>query len=226
MAYGISFETANGNVQIDSDTTNTGLIVLSSSASATSIQNFDPQKELVFAKPSSTSYATQKLALRAPANYTYGQTGTFTFEDNTGSSVNTNYVRAKWSNEQTASTSSYGVRVFNSDGDLAFDSGLYTGAGGIGIISYAAQQTLSGYGQTSTTSRMSTDTDKYYSLNGSYAFGNTTTFLGLDFVKTATYSAGVGVYWHAKIDLGGSMFGGTIIIANFTPRFVAEGGSV
>ena len=224
MAYGISFETANGNVQLDSDTTNTGLIVLSASASATSV-SFDPQKELVFAKPSSTSYATQKLALRAPANYTYGQTGTFTFEDNTGSSVNTNYVRAKWSNEQTASTSSYGVRVFNSDGDLAFDSGLYTGAGGIGIISYAAQQTLSGYGQTSTTSRMSIDTDKYYSLNGSYAFGNSTTFLGLDFVKTATYSAGVGVYWHAKIDLGGT-FGGTIIIANFTPRFVAEGGSV
>jgi hypothetical protein len=224
MAYGISFETANGNVQIDSDTTNTGLIVLSSSASDTSV-TFDPQKELVFAKPSSTSYATQKLALRAPANYTYGQPGTFTFEDNTGSSVNTNYILAKWSNEQTASTSSYGVRVFNSDGDLAFDSGLYTGAGGIGIISYAAQQTLSGYGQTSTTSRMSTDTDKYYSLNGSYAFGSSTTFLGLDFVKTATYSAGVGVYWHAKIDLGGT-FGGTIIIANFTPRFVAEGGSV
>lgn len=224
MGYGISFETANGNVQLDSDTTNTGLIVLSSSASATSV-SFDPQKELVFAKPSSTSYATQKLALKAPANYTWGQPGTFTFEDNAGNTVNTNYILAKWSNEQTASTSSYGVRVFNSDGDLAFDSGLYTGAGGIGIISYAAQQTLSGYGQTSTTSRMSTDTDKYYSLNGSYAFGSGPTFLGLDFVKTATYSAGVGVYWHAQINLG-SMFGGTIIMANFTPRFVAEGGSV
>jgi hypothetical protein len=224
MGYGISFETANGNVQLDSDTTNTGLIVLSSSASATSV-SFDPQKELVFAKPSSTSYATQKLALKAPANYTWGQPGTFTFEDNAGNTVNTNYILAKWSNEQTASTSSYGVRVFNSDGDLAFDSGLYTGAGGIGIISYAAQQTLSGYGASSTTSRMSTDTDKYYSLNGSYAFGAGITFLGLDFVKTATYSAGVGVYWHAQINLG-SMFGGTVYMANFTPRFVAEGGSV
>lgn len=223
MGYGISFETANGNTQIDSDTTNTGLIVLSASASATSV-SFDPQKEFVFAKPSSTSYATQKLALRAPTSYVYGQPGTFTFEDNTGSSVNTNYILAKWSNEQTASTSSYGVRVFNSDGDLAFDSGLYTGAGGIGIISYAAQQTLSGYGQVSTTSRMSTDTDKYYSLNGSYAFGNSPTFLGLDFVKTATYSAGVGVYWHAQINLGS--FGGNVVMANFTPRFVAEGGSV
>ena len=71
MAYGISFETANGNVQIDSSTTNTGLIVIDAAASATSV-TFDPQKELVFAKPSSTSYATQKLGLRAPANYGWG----------------------------------------------------------------------------------------------------------------------------------------------------------
>jgi len=47
MTYGITFETANGNVQIDSDTTNTGLIVLSSAASSASV-TFDPQKELVF----------------------------------------------------------------------------------------------------------------------------------------------------------------------------------
>ena len=225
MAYGISFETANGNVQIDSSTTNTGLIVLSSAASATSV-TFDPQKELVFAKPSSTSYATQKLGLRAPTGYSWSGAGTFTFEDAAGNSVNTSYILAKWSNEQTASTSSYGVQIFNSDGDLAYDSGLYTGDGGIGIIGYAAQQTLNGYGQNSTNSRISTDTDKYYSLNSTYAFGSATTFLGLDFVKTATYSAGVGVYWHAKIDLGGSMFGGTIYMANFTPRFIAEGGSV
>lgn len=223
MGYGISFETANGNVQIDSDTTNTGLIVISSAASATTV-SFDPQKELLFAKPASTTYTNQKLALRNPSSYIYGSSGTFTFEDASGNAVNTNYILAKWSNEQTASSSDYGIQVYNSDGDLAYDSGLYTGDGGIGIISYAAQQTLSGYGQVSTTSRMSTDTDKYYSLNGSYAFGNSPTFLGLDFVKTATYSAGVGVYWHAQINLGS--FGGNVVMANFTPRFVAEGGSV
>lgn len=225
MAYGISFETANGNVQIDSSTTNTGLIVLSSAASATSV-TFDPQKELVFAKPSSTSYATQKLGLRAPANYGWGgQPGTFTFEDAAGNSVNTSYILAKWSNEQTASTSSYGIQVYNSDADLAYDSGLYTGNGGIGIIGYAAQQTLNGYGQNSTNSRISTDTDKYYSLNSTYASGNSNNFLGLDFVKTATYSAGVGVYWHAQLYVG-AMGIGSIYMSNFTPRFVAEGGSV
>ena len=224
MSYGISFETANGNVQIDSDTTNTGLIVISSAASATTV-SFDPQKELLFAKPASTTYTNQKLALRNPSSYIYGSSGTFTFEDASGNAVNTNYILAKWSNEQTASSSDYGIQVYNSDGDLAYDSGLYTGDGGIGIISYAAQQTLSGYGGSSATSRMSTDTSKYYSMNGSFASGNSNTFLGLEFNKDANAGAGVGVYWWSIINLG-SFFGGIIYIPNFTPRFVAEGGSV
>jgi len=224
MGYGISFETANGNVQIDSDTTNTGLIVISSAASATTV-SFDPQKELLFAKPASTTYTNQKLALRNPSSYIYGSSGTFTFEDASGNAVNTNYILAKWSNEQTASSSDYGIQVYNSDGELAYDSGLYTGDGGIGIISYAAQQTLSGYGGSSATSRMSTDTSKYYSMNGSFASGNSNTFLGLEFNKDANAGAGVGVYWWSIINLG-SFFGGIIYIPNFTPRFVAEGGSV
>jgi len=224
MGYGISFETANGNVQIDSDTTNTGLIVISSAASATTV-SFDPQKELLFAKPASTTYTNQKLALRNPSSYIYGSSGTFTFEDASGNAVNTNYILAKWSNEQTASSSDYGIQVYNSDGDLAYDSGLYTGDGGIGIISYAAQQTLSGYGGSSATSRMSTDTSKYYSMNGSFASGNSNTFLGLEFNKDASAGAGEGVYWWSIINLG-SFFGGIIYIPNFTPRFVAEGGSV
>ena len=223
MSYGMSFETANGNVQIDSNTTNTGLIVLGASASATSV-TFNPTEELVFAKPSSTSYTSQKLALRAPSGSNWNATGQYAFEDDVGNSVNTNYIKAKWSNEQTASSSGYGLQVYNSVGDLAYDSGLYTGDGGIGIIAFAAQQTLSGYGVSSGTSRMSTDPDKYYSMNSSFAVGNSNTFLGLEFNKNASSGAGVGVYWLSRINLGS--FGGIIYIANFTPRFVAEGGSV
>lgn len=223
MPYGMSFETANGNIQIDSETTNTGLIVISSAASASSV-SFDPSKELLFAKPSSTSYTNQKVALRAPSGYAYNAAATYALEDPSGNAVNMNYILAKWSKEQTASTSGYGVQIFNTDQDLAYDSGLYTGDGGIGIISFSAQQTLSGYGSASTTSRMSTDTDKYYSMNGSFAVGNANTFLGLEFNKNASTGQGVGVYWDSSIYLG--TFGGTIIIANFTPRFIAEGGTV
>lgn len=232
MAYGISFETANGNVQIDSDTTNTGLIVLSSSASSTTV-TFDPQKELVFAKPASTTYTNQKVAIRYPTNYSWSGAGTFTFEEPDGTAVAMDYIVAKWSNEQTASTSGYGVQVYNSDGDLAFDSGLYTGSGGIGIIAFAAQQTLSGYGSFGVTSRMSTDTTKYYSMNGSYAAGSDSIFFGLEFNKstsTANGSGGVGVYWlsyFTSYTMSGGSFGTfSSYLSNFTPRFIAEGGSV
>jgi hypothetical protein len=232
MTYGITFETANGNIQIDSDTTNTGLIVLSSAASSTTV-TFDPQKELVFAKPASTTYTNQKVAVRYPTGYSWSGAGTFTFEEPDGTAVAMNYIVAKWSNEQTASSSGHGLQVYNSDGDLAFDSSLYTGNGGIGIIAVAAQQTLSGYGKYGTTSRMSTDTTKYYSMNGSYANGNNSMFLGLEFNKstsTANGSGGVGVYWlsyFTAYSFDGGGFGSyTAYISNFTPRFIAEGGSV
>jgi len=144
-----------------------------------------------------------------------------------------NYIVAKWSNEQTAGNSGYGLQVYNSDGDLAFDSGLYNNNGGIGIIAFAAQQTLSGYGSFGITSRMSTNTTKYYSMNGSYATGNDSIFFGLEFNKstsTANGSGGEGVYWlsyFTSYTMSGGTFGTfSSYLSNFTPRFIAEGGSV
>ena len=232
MAYGISFETANGNVQIDSSTTNTGLIVLASAASSSTV-TFDPQKELVFAKPASTTYTNQKVAIAYPSTYGWSGSGTFTFAEPDGTAVLMNYIIAKWSNEQTASTSGYGLQVYNSDGDLAFDSSLYTGDGGIGVIAFAVQQSLSGYGSFGVTSRMSTDITKYYSMNGSYAAGSDTIFFGIEFnnsTSTANGSGGKGVYWlsyFTQYTMSGGNFGSfSSYIANFTPRYIAEGGSV
>lgn len=228
MGYGISFETANGNVQIDSDTTNTGIIVIDSAASATSV-TFNPSEVLLFAKPASTSYTNIKVGLRTPSGYGYNAAGTYTFEDPAGNSVAMEYVLAKWSNEQTASTSDYGVQVYNSDGDLAFDSGLYTGDGGIGIISFSGQQDLSGEGSASTTSRMTTDVSKYSVMNGTFATGNNNSFFGIEFNNSSSTGQGVGIYWLSFINLVGGFFGGGSgihYIPNFTPRFIAEGGSV
>jgi len=228
MGYGISFETANGNVQIDSDTTNTGIIVIDSAASATSV-TFNPAEVLLFAKPASTSYSNIKVGLRTPSGYGYNSPGTYTFEDPSGNSVAMEYVVAKWSNEQTASSSDYGVQVYNSDGDLAFDSGLYTGDGGIGIISFSGQQDLSGQGSSSTTSRMTTDVSKYAVFNGSFATGNSNSFFGIEYNNSSSTGQGVGIYWLSYITFVGGFFGGgmsTHYVPNFTPRFIAEGGSV
>lgn len=227
MSYGISFQTANGNVQIDSNTTNTGIIVINHVASSTSV-TFNPSEVLLFARPSATSYTNIKVGLRAPSGYGYNAAGNYTFEDPAGNSVAMEYVLAKWSNEQTASTSDYGVQIYNSDGDLAFDSGLYTGDGGIGIISFSGQQDLSGQGSASTTSRMIDDVSKYSLMNSSFATGNSNSFFGIEFNNSSSIGQGEGIYWLSYITFIGGIFGGggTTFIKNFTPRFIAEGGSV
>jgi len=226
MAYGISFETANGNVQIDSESTNTGLIVLASASSANSI-TFDPSQEMLFAKPSSTSYTTQFVALEPTSNQGYGASGTYSFIDSSGSAVNVSYIKAKWSNQLTASSSSYGIQIYNSDADLAYDSGLYTGDGGVGIISLNIAQSLSGYGSSAgANSRLTQDPTKYASMNGSFADGDST-FIGYEFKRDTGSNTDHGIYWKSFIYLniyyGGSI---TITLANFTPKFLAEGGSV
>jgi len=222
MAYGISYETPNGNVQIDSDTTNTGLIVISSAASAQSV-SFDVTTEMCFAKPSSTTYTQQLVGLRL----VNASTNTYNFEDTTGNLVNTEYIIAKWSNELTTSNSGYGLQVFNVDGDLAYDSTLYTGNGGVGIVGYAPQQSLSGAGSSSTSSLVDSDPDLYYNMNQTFATASASQFIGYDFVKDASIGQGIGTYWMAYLVFTGFNGGSqTISIANFTPRFVAEGGSV
>jgi len=219
MAYGISYETPNGNVQIDSDTTNTGLIVISSAASATTV-TFNSTKEILFAKPSSTTYTRQYLALRLVSGSSYR------FEDISGNLVNTEYILAKWSNEQTTSASGYGLQVFNVDGDLAYDSTLYTGNGGIGIVAYAPQHTLSGAGSSSTSSLIDSDPDLYYSMNQTFAIGSSSQFIGYEFVKDASVGQGIGTYWLAYLVFDTGFGSTTISLPNFTPTFVAEGGSI
>lgn len=227
MAYGLSFETANGHAQIDSETTNTGLIVLASAASATGV-TFDPSKEMLFARPSNASYTTETIAIEATGGQGYGASGTYNFVDTEGDPVTVKYIKAKWSNQLTASTSSYGVQVYNSDGDLAYDSGLYTGDGGVGIVTLNTAGTLSGYGLSGgANSRLTTDTPntKYASMNGSFSDGGQT-FFGYEFKRNTGSTTDHGIYWACHIYL--NIYGGsqTITIANFTPKFSAEGGSV
>ena len=219
MAYGIEMETANGNIQVSSGSTNSGLIVIESVASSYTV-SFDPAKELVFAKPASTSYTTQNLGLSQQSGT---GTQTYTFKDAaySSTSVLANYIKAKWANEQTAGSSGYGVQVWNADGELGFDSSLYTGDGGFGIISMHGQQTLNGYGTSSVGSRMTTAPTYYVNMNGTFAFGSGT-FIGYTFSRAVSNP---GIFWNSFIYIG-ALGIGTITLPNFTPRFLGEGGSV
>ena len=228
MSYGISFETPNGNVQIDSDTTNTGLIVLASAVSTATISSFDPVNEMLFAKPSSTSYTTQFIALKPTGGQAMGASGSYAFVDSSGTATNVSYIKAKYSDIQAGTgtgSSGYGVKVFNSNGDIAYDSGFYNGNGGIGIISLNAGYTLNGYGSAGgTNSKITTDATKYASMNGSFYSSNI--FFGYEFKRDTGSNNDHGIYYQAEVII---FIFGTIIninLPNFTPKFLAEGGSV
>ena len=232
MAYGIIFETANGNVQIDSTTTNTGLIILSSVASSQTV-TFDQNKEFCFARPASTTYTGEiKIALRSISGSSTG-TQTYYFEEPDGTKINTNYILGKWANEQVSSSGGYGVQIFNVDGDLAYDSGLYTGDGGLGIVAFWPAGELSGYGSIGTARQMTDGYTLFANMNGTAGEANSYdgSYYGNVFKKSAagtpeSSSGGPGIYWESVIrfDVGYGL--SVFVVPNFTPRFLAEGGSV
>ena len=222
MAYGITIENDNANIQIDSDTTNVGLVVLGGAASSTTVASFNQSTQFLFAKPAGT-YAQQHVALTTTGSWTAASSYTFIDED--GNSVAMDYLIATWADEASASTSGYGLQIYNSTGDLAYDSVLYTGYGGLGIVGVSKVFTLDGYGAGSTGSRLTTDPDQYVNMNGTYSTG-ADFFVGYVF-RTATTNNGPGIYWDSYIDIDLQEYG--IIRSNyenFSPRYLAEGGSV
>ena len=159
MAYGIQILSANGNVQLDSTTTNSGLIVVDTAASAQTVDAI-LDKELVFAKPVATGSAVV-MGWSAGTNGSYNPAvnTTFTFRNSYGTTINCSYIKVKVANELTASTSGYGLQVYNDDGDLAFDSGLYSGDEGFGVTDF-----VEGNGFNGNYNFMDSDIDKYWSV--------------------------------------------------------------
>ena len=155
-----------------------------------------------------------------------GASGSYAFVDSSGTATNVSYIKAKYSDIHAGTgtgSSGYGVKVFNSNGDIAYDSGFYNGNGGIGIISLNAGFTLNGYGSASANSKITTDVTKYASMNGSfYSNPSPDIFFGYEFKRGTDQ----GIYYLA-VSIA-TIFGATfpINLPNFTPKFLAEGGSV
>lgn len=230
MAYGILLESANGNLQISSENPNIGFIVIDAVASSSTV-TYDPAKEIVFAKPASTTYTEQKVHLHTPSNYTSGS-ATFTFEEdapaqNTNSTVNMNYIKGKWAEEFSAGTSGFGIQIYNSNNDLAYDSTLYQNNGGFGITGFKNLAEVTGNGTFSNFTHdpanalITTDITSYVdfwpqsSTNpAEYEFYNVTN--DPDAVK--------GIYWYSFWrTILGSIY---VFRPNYKPILLGEGGSV
>ena len=223
MAYGIQIFSANGNIQLDSTTTNSGLIVVDAAASATTVDAV-LDEELVFAKPVATGSALTMGWLATGGNagsYNPANNTTFAFRNSAAASISCSYIKVKVASELTASSSGFGLQVYNENADLAFDSGLYNGDEGFGITDFVKGGDFNG-----NYNFLDNDVDKYCLMNPTYAAGASSGFRGYIYKNTtsttAPYTSGKGIYYLSYIML----FNQSYFFPNFGCILVGEGGSV
>jgi hypothetical protein len=217
MAYGIQIFNANGNTQIDSSTTNLGITVLDAAASSQTC-TADLTYDLVFAKPVATS-GTQTIAMDTSGNNT--SSSTWTFRNHTGTAINASYIVARASSGQTASSSGYGLQVYNTDGDLAFDSGLYNGDAGLGITHFIPGWSING-----NYNFIDGDLSQYSLMNPTNPGSSSTWFYGYIYRHTtgtaSPYTSGPGIYYLGFFTIMGQSY----FLPNLGCIFLGEGGSV
>ena len=220
MSYGIQIFSANGNIQLDSSTTNSGVIVVDSAASSQTVDAV-VNEELVFAKPVATgSQITMAWKAGTSGSYNPAVNTTFTFRNNYGTAMNCSYIKVKVASGLTASTSGFGIQVYNEDADLAFDSGLYNGNEGFGVTDF-----VPGGGFNGAYNFIDNDIDKYCLMNPTYV-ASSSSFRGYIYKNTTStttpYTSGKGIYFLGYIML----FGQTYYFPNLGCILIGEGGSV
>lgn len=114
MTYGISVKSSTNTLQIDSDQPYSYYKLIASGTGTTvTVSGLNLDKDLVLAKPAS------------PANH--GSLGTI-FSPSTGKidfKISANYYVLRPVAVTGASSATYGIRVYNVDGQIAFDSGHF-----------------------------------------------------------------------------------------------------
>jgi hypothetical protein len=122
MAYGLLVNSGNSTVQIDSARPMCYLKPVQMSSG--NVVTVADQDELIFIKPPSFPNATR-----------WGLTpGTTSFNiTSNGTQTATDYLTLRATSVGGASSTGYGLQVFNVDGNLAFDSEIFTGATGIKV---------------------------------------------------------------------------------------------
>jgi len=216
MGYGIEILSGNGNLQINSDYPDSGFIV-TDKFSSTSTITYDRSKDLVFARPASGG---GDVSAGLSSSTGTGNV-TRTFQTTSGTSVNMEVIKGRFCSELTASTG-YGLQIFNVDGDLAFDSGAYTGDGGFNVTEYVPKFQENGQGIV--TDPITTDARKFVNMD-----------------TTVIDNSGEGFYTYYRWKDDGSNEGITFIqyfnitfelgtvasfLSNYNPIIIGEGGSV
>lgn len=204
MTYGILIKNDSGDVQIDTNTPGRGIIVRDSGTTSSTnrtISLVTNEKRLVFARPTNRTTGSEEIA--------WNPLGNDAFVDQDGNATYCDYVVGVWADTvQGTPSGDYGIQLYNSDGELAFDSRLFNGNGGFGITNFIQPGTAPASAPFN--SPISTDRTKYYLMNHTFRseFAGDITYFGYLF-QNQSGSASTGVHWIGRQDIGG-IGGGTV----------------
>jgi hypothetical protein len=216
MSYGIEILSGNGNLQLNSDYSDSGFIVIDKFSSTSTI-TYDRSKDLIFARPASGG----GNVIAGLSASTASGVVTRTFQNISGNSVNMEVIKGRFASDQTATTG-YGLQVFNSAGDLAFDSGLYTGDGGFNVTDYVPTFEENGYG--TLTDPITTDARTFVNMDTTYIDNSGDGFYICYRWKDDGTNEGITFisYFNVTFEFG------TVAsyLSNYNPIILGEGGSV
>ena len=228
MAHGLQVYTGSGAtvVQIDSSTTirNYAPVITGSGSSISSTSfSYNPDRDLTFINVSVASGNFETVW--AYVNGTYDSNGNLTTEDDTlrfegrtnsaaatGSSKTVSYFAFKNIQDAGSLSGTYGLQVYNSSNQLAFDSRQYTGGSNLSVLDYKPSNTYTGYPVYDTP--ITTNLNRYVSIDRCYAKSNVYSigpFFLQGFIFANNYSPSSGPNWNGIYHFGftqGFMGGG------------------
>jgi hypothetical protein len=145
MAYGIQIFNGSDVLQIDSDRKMSGLNVVNSSLFAGQSAGSTIPGTTVGFSPNLILINYSGTLSPGSAQYVFinKNTDDWSVVDLNGNPVNVDWAILEPFSRQTPSSSGYGIQIWNSSGELAFDSGLINN-GGFTFKNYALPLTFSG----------------------------------------------------------------------------------
>lgn len=227
MAYGILIENDNGNVILDSDTTNSGVTVVDYYSSTNSV-TVDRATQRVFARPVDPNppfVAAYEASLAFSYNPNPG-TQTLTIVNRAGSATLTpaEVIVVTFADSITASTAGYGLQVYNTDDELAFDSEAYSGGDG-GLSIQTVTDVGGRTGTTALTTPVNTDPRAFADITHTARSSTGSFFDGYLFwngtgTRASSNTVNYGIYAHNLKVIGSTLYS----YPNFTSIYTGIGG--
>ena len=229
MAYGIQVKTGAGNtiIQLDSNTKMRDFTCVNS-GSAASVPNYSSQ-DLVFVNRSVSpgSYVTVYANALDGTLYFSGQTNPIAPIGNAGmAAVSANFVHLKPISSLSEPTGDYGLKIYNTLNQVAYDSRYYLTPTNATITSYFAPYTRSGNPQAD--DPLTTDISKYGVISdwlsdvSTPPVGPSTnpTYKGGYFFSNNHPTYGTGLYWISASQA--FLTGGAVYQYNYNGNILGE----